>query len=80
MLAAAEITNPEWLQTTAEKSLAVNVQCPSPEAVCAEICCLRAGEVQGREEGMLSKHFKAAPKRPATYMQAHLYLHNPVCP
>lgn len=67
-------------KTTAENSLALRVQGLSPEAACAETCCLRTGEVQGREESMLSKCFKASPKRPATYMQVYLLLHNPVCP
>lgn len=33
--------------------------------MCAEICCLKAGKVEGRKELVLSKCFKAAPKKPA---------------
>lgn len=45
-----------------QNSLAINVQGPSPEAVCAEICCLRAGEVQGERKAHCQNTLKQLPK------------------
>lgn len=45
------------------------------EAVCPEICCLKAREVQGRKECVLSKCLKGASKMPV-----YSWLCNPICP
>lgn len=79
-MAAAEIINPEQLQNHSRKFVCSKCTSPGAEAVCSEICCLKAGEVQGRKEGMLSKCFKASPKRPPPTYKFILASATPICP
>lgn len=62
---AAAIINPEQLQNYSRKFTCSKCTSAGAEALYAEICYLKAGEVQGRKECVLSKCSKAAPKRSA---------------